>query len=38
MAVPASALDRQRGEESLKPKIDVLPAVTMICAMMPVFA
>jgi hypothetical protein len=34
----ASEIDRQHGEESLKQKIDVLPGMTTICAMMPAFA
>ena len=34
----ATEIDRQHGEESLKRKIDVLPGMTMICAVMPTFA
>jgi hypothetical protein len=34
----ATEIDRQRGEESLKQKIDVPPGMTMICAVMPTFA
>jgi hypothetical protein len=34
----ATGIDRRHGEESLKQKIDVLPGMMMICAMMPAFA
>jgi len=34
----ATEIDRQRGEESLKQKIDVLLGMTMICAVMLAFA